>query len=199
MKPMAFFWLTGILLLALLLGSGCRRSQTAAEAPPAQAIPTYPDVAPDFQLTDLSGNLVRLSDYRGQGVILDFWATWCPPCVQEIPHFIELYEAYHEKGLTILGIVVNDSRENVEQFVQEKGVPYPVLLGSSEEIREIAEAYGGVQYLPTTFLIRPDGTIYQRLIGYHDKATLESLLPEILPAPEEPTAAVESPLLTEER
>ncbi|MBM3215987.1 TlpA family protein disulfide reductase [Candidatus Poribacteria bacterium] len=137
--------------------------------------------APAFTLTNLAGESVSLKSFAGKGVILDFWATWCAPCVQEIPHFADIYEANKEKGIVVVGISLDDQRDQVVQFVQQTKVPYPILHGSADELAKVAADYGGIQYIPTTFFIDPNGRIVQRLEGYHDKADIESHLPAITP------------------
>jgi len=118
--------------------------------------------APDFELTDLSGKTVRLSDLRGKAVLLNFWATWCPPCKVEIPWFIDLQKQYGAQGLQIVGVSMDDAKPAaVAKFTQEMGINYPVLMGNDK----IADLYGGVQALPTTFYIGRDGKFVSRVFG----------------------------------
>ncbi|MFB0519476.1 MAG: peroxiredoxin family protein [Acidobacteriota bacterium] len=129
--------------------------------------------APDFALPDLEGKTVKLSDFKGKVIIIDFWATWCPPCVKEIPHFIELYEQYKENGFQMIGIAIQSgSATNVKQFVEEHGINYPILMGNKEITRE----YGGINAIPTTFVIDRQGRIVQKYIGYRDKEVFENQL-----------------------
>ncbi len=133
--------------------------------------------APDFALPDLNDKEVRLSDFLGKVVILDFWATWCGPCVTEIPHFIELQKAYEEQGFKMVGIAVDrEGKEVVAPFVEEHGVDYTVLIGN----REVSELYGGVRSIPTTLVINREGTISKRYVGYQGKSVFESDLKELL-------------------
>ena len=128
------------------------------------------DPAPDFQLTDLNGKPLQLSALKGKVVILDFWATWCPPCRAEIPHFKELDAQYKSRGLEMIGISLDQGGESVvKSFLQEQGVTYPVALGDERIVR----AYGGIRGIPTTFLIDKQGRIAKKLVGYHDKKVFE--------------------------
>ncbi|MGB9236878.1 MAG: TlpA disulfide reductase family protein [Terriglobales bacterium] len=126
-------------------------------------------LAPDFSLTDVSGRALRLSDYRGKVVILDFWATWCEPCKQEIPHFIDLQNKYPQR-LEIIGISMDDDVDPVRAFQQQYKMNYPVALGTAH----LADQYGGVLGLPITFVIDPSGQIVARHIGATDISVIEN-------------------------
>lgn len=126
-------------------------------------------VAPDFQLEALDGTTVRLSDYRGKAILLNFWASWCPPCREEIPWFVDFQNKYGPQGLQVVGISVdNTDPKEVTEFIRRRGVNYPVLLADDK----VAEAYGGVEGLPTTFFIGRDGHITRLVEGLvgHDEA-----------------------------
>ncbi len=98
-------------------------------------------LAPDFELTTLDGNRVKLSDYRGKAVLLNFWATWCSPCKVEMPWFVDMQKHYGNDGLVILGVAMDDSdTPKIAQFASEMGVNYPVLLGTDK----VSEEYGNV-------------------------------------------------------
>ena len=124
--------------------------------------------APDFELTSLDGKRVKLSDYRGKAVLLNFWATWCSPCKVEMPWFVDLQKKYGTDGLVILGIAMDDTETpKIAQFASEMGVNYPVLLGTDQ----VSEAYGNVQFLPTSFYINREGKIIAKgagLLGRND-------------------------------
>ncbi|MFH0777844.1 MAG: TlpA disulfide reductase family protein [Candidatus Eisenbacteria bacterium] len=123
-------------------------------------------LAPDFELSSLDGKKVRLSDFRGKVVILDFWATWCKPCRMELPHFIELYEEFAEQGLEILGVSLDRiGPRELGAFVEEWRIPYPVVLGSGE----VVQSYGGIRGIPTTFVIDKTGRVYRKYVGYRKK------------------------------
>lgn len=129
--------------------------------------------APDFALTNLSGKTVRLSDFKGKIVLLDFWATWCPPCRREIPDFVQLQKQYASKGFTIVGIALDDGGAAVVKPVAQKlGVNYPVVIGNAQ----IADDYGGIQALPTAFLVGRDGKILNSFVGARGKSEWEQTI-----------------------
>ncbi len=127
--------------------------------------------APDFEVTQLDGTRLKLSDLRGQRVVLDFWATWCGPCVMEIPHFAKLHREHASESLTILGLSRED-RVVLKKFVETHDVPYTV---ASVENVELPEPYAGVRSIPTTFFIDASGTVQEVLVGYHDFESLKRL------------------------
>ncbi len=110
--------------------------------------------APDFTLTDANGASVKLSDYRGKVVLLNFWATWCGPCAMEIPWFIDFEHQFKSRGLEIVGVSMDEEGwAAVKPYVAEHNVNYRVLLGNDS----VSQLYGGVESLPTTFIIDRDG------------------------------------------
>jgi thiol-disulfide isomerase/thioredoxin len=118
-------------------------------------------LAPDFSLSDLSGQKLSLSAYGGKVVLLDFWATWCEPCRQEIPHFVELQNNYRDQGLQIIGVSMDDDPEPVRKFYGQFKMNYPVVMGNTKT----GELYGGILGLPIAFVIGRDRRIYTRHIG----------------------------------
>jgi thiol-disulfide isomerase/thioredoxin len=146
-----------LLVLAFLLLAGCGPTDQQSASAPAAATPT-PELARDFTLTTLDGESVSLSDYRGQWVLLNFWATWCSPCVEEMPYLSRLAA---ERDLVVLGINFKEDAASVAQFVAEKGIDFPILL----EPDDITLLYYGVRGLPRTFLIAPDGALAHTAIG----------------------------------
>lgn len=126
--------------------------------------------APDFELVSLDGRKVKLSDYRGKAVLLNFWATWCPPCKIEMPWFVDLQNKYAKDGLVVLGVAMDDSEpRKISEFAHEMGVNYPVLLGNDQ----VSDDYGDVQYLPTTFYIDREGKIVAKAAGLFDRKQVE--------------------------
>jgi|HubBroStandDraft_5_1064220.scaffolds.fasta_scaffold05880_3 peroxiredoxin len=126
--------------------------------------------APDFALLTLDGHKVKLSDYRGKAVLLNFWATWCPPCKVEMPWFVDLQKQYGKDGLVVLGVAMDDTEPGeIAKFASDLGVNYTVLLGTNK----VSDDYGDVQYLPTTFFIGRNGAIVDKLTGLLDRKDIE--------------------------
>ena len=135
-------------------------------------------LAPDFTLSDASGNAVKLSDFRGQVVLLDFWATWCVPCQTEIPWFVEFQQSYRDRGLAVLGISFDDDGwKAVKPYLEVKRINYPVMIGNDP----VSDTYG-VGSLPTTLLIDKEGRIAVTHVGLCGKndylAEIKTLLDE---------------------
>jgi peroxiredoxin len=133
--------------------------------------------APDFILQSLDGSSVKLSDFRGKAVLLNFWATWCPPCKVEMPWFEDLQKQYGKDGLVVLGVAMDDSEPaTIAKFASELGVNYQVLLGTDK----VSDDYGDVQYLPTTFYIGRDGAIVDKMTGLLDRKDIEQAVKKTL-------------------
>ena len=126
-------------------------------------------LAPEFSLPELTGKTLKVSDYRGKVVLLDFWATWCDPCREEIPHFVELQNKLGDQGFQIIGVSMDDGPEPVRDFYRKFKMNYPVVMGNAQ----IGELYGGVLGLPIAFVIGRDGRIYSKHIGATDISLLE--------------------------
>lgn len=176
----AYIWIAaavGLLATTYLLLGKNETQQPVAPTPTCYALaPTeISGVAPGFTLTDMNGKSVSLADFKGKVVILDFWATWCPPCKREIPDFIKLQSEYGSKGLQIVGIAL-DQPNKVQAFVKDNGMNYPVLPGTSE----VAANYGGVEGIPTTFIIDKSGKIVTKYEGFRPKETFESQIKKLL-------------------
>jgi len=125
--------------------------------------------APDFTLTDLDGQKVSLSDYKGKVIIVDFWATWCGPCKMEIPSFIKLQEDYKD-DVVVLGISLDQGGPKVVvPFAKKMNINYPIVYGDGS----VVQAYGGVRGIPTTFVIDRDFNIQRKYVGYTDHKVFE--------------------------
>jgi peroxiredoxin len=164
--------ITLLLLLTLSLAA-C----TASEATQRQGVEEGIR-ARDFTLETLDGEQVSLSDYRGSVVLINFWATWCPPCRAEIPDFEQAYREHKDQGFAILGVNEQEAGETVRPFVDQLGVSYPVLLDKSGKVANEYRALG----LPVSILVDRDGVIHTRHIGFLSTDVLKEHLDKILPA-----------------
>lgn len=163
------------LAVATVLAMGaCSREEGAT--PEANAPRPLAETAPDFRLADLAGHEVALSSLRGKTVLIDFWATWCPPCELQIPILSEIDAAYRARGVQVLGVSVDKAGpEVVAQYTQKHGASYTILLGSEALARDF-----GVPGFPSLIVVAPDGTIHSRHVGLVEKADLERLLTSLL-------------------
>ena len=161
-----------------------------AEAPAPRALSDDPDArvvrfasnpiaAPPFLVADIDGNVISTAEWHGKVVLLNFWATWCPPCREEIPEMIELASRYKDR-LQVIGVSMDDgSVDDVKAFVKEEGMNYPVVMWSPEIVRE----YGGVPALPTSFVINPAGRVVQKHVGLFSIDTYETEIRALLGLP----------------
>ncbi|HET6512670.1 MAG TPA: TlpA disulfide reductase family protein [Candidatus Kapabacteria bacterium] len=133
--------------------------------------------APDFTLQDLNGQEVRLSDFKGKVVVLNFWATWCPPCRKEIPDFNELQAQYGERGVQFIGVALDEEGlTKVKKWTSTNPVNYPVVIADAT----IKKAYGEMNAIPVTLLIDRQGMIRTKYIGMRQKAIVESMIAPLL-------------------
>ncbi|MFA7227837.1 MAG: TlpA disulfide reductase family protein [Melioribacteraceae bacterium] len=134
-------------------------------------------LAPDFTLPTTDGKTIKLSDLRGKVVILDFWATWCPPCRKGIPDLIELKKKYGSKGFEIIGVSVDtDTKDEVVPFMKEKGINYPVVYGNMN----VYQQYGGIRAIPTSFVVDKQGKIVASYEGLIPHSTYENHIKKLL-------------------
>jgi peroxiredoxin len=131
--------------------------------------------APEFTLTDINGKAVNLSDFKGKAVILDFFASWCPPCRQEIPDFIQLQKSYSDKDFTMIGVALV-SAEDAKDFANKEGINYPVLPDNGK----VSDSYGPIRSIPTTFVLDKSHKIVKMYIGFRPKSTFEADIKELL-------------------
>lgn len=151
----------------------------ASRQPLPTPVPAPGDVqlVPDFVLKDIHGNNFRMADLKGKVVILDFWATWCPPCTVEIPWFVELYDSYRAEGLEIVGVAMDDEGlAAVKPFAEQYKMNYRVLLGNDS----VATLFGGVYGLPTTFIIDREGRIRDKHVGLVSRSVFEEAVKKLL-------------------
>jgi peroxiredoxin len=134
-------------------------------------------LAPSWELQDLDGKTVHSADFAGKVIVLDFWATWCPPCRGEIPGFIALQRKYSAQGFAVVGVSVDEAGvKTVKAFAQKEGINYPIVLTDSK----VVDAYGGIDGLPTTFIIDRSGHIVKQHLGFTDQAEIENEIKPLL-------------------
>lgn len=162
-------------VIALGIYFGYHKARAAGPAFATKLAVSTP--APDFSLESLDGKDMKLSDFRGKAVLLNFWATWCGPCKIEMPWFVELQNEYASQGLQIVGVAMDDaSKEDISKFTKEMGVNYPILIGKEA----VGDEYGGVPALPETFVIGRDGKIVDKILGLRGKAEIEDSIKKAL-------------------
>ncbi len=127
------------------------------------ALLALPAAAKDFSFQDIQGNTLRLTDYRGKWVLVNFWATWCPPCQQETPDLIALHNAHKDSDLVVIGVALDSKRPAVANFIAKYGITYPIVIGSYTMAEYEVSA---VEALPTSFLYDPAG----KLVSYQEGA-----------------------------
>lgn len=134
-------------------------------------------MAPAWTLQDLDGKQVSSAELAGKVVLVDFWATWCPPCRKMIPGLVELQEKFRDRGLVVVGISLDEGgAETVREFNRKFGVNYLSLLGDAE----VVSAFGGVRGIPTSFLIDREGRIVSRHVGYIPRDDLQAEIEPLL-------------------
>lgn len=162
-------------VLATALMVDC--SSWTTQAPEGMRAANDRKAAPDFTLNDAKSAQVKLSDYKGKVVLVNFWATWCGPCKVEVPWFVELEKKYQDRGFAVLGVSMDDGRlQVVRTFMEEHKVNYRVAIGTDQ----VARLYGGVDSLPTTFIIDRDGRIASAHIGLASKSNYENEILQLL-------------------
>lgn len=135
------------------------------------------DKAPDFELVDLEGNKQQLSDYKGEGVFLNFWGTWCPPCKKEMPYIERQHKAFEGKGVHVLSINIAESRLKVETFRDQYGMTFPIAIDKGKSVMGVYN----VGILPATYLINKDGRIEQIITREMSEDEIKSLMESIQP------------------
>lgn len=157
-------WITGIFLFTIFT-FGCQKDVGAGPA------------APDFSLPDLSGKMVTLKQYRGKIIILDFWATWCPPCRAAIPELVKLQKKYRDRGLIVLGISVDDKRSVDNAYLRSFGKQFNINYSILRYNLKVIEAYFGREApaLPTIYVIDRQGQLRDKFVGFNPDGVRNSL------------------------
>ncbi len=169
--------LAKLALAALLLSFAASLTAcTGSESAPPEGV-SEGKRARDFTLANLAGMDVSLSDFQGQVVLVNFWATWCEPCRDEIPGFEQVYRTYKDDGFVVLGVNLQESRDQVEPFVDSMDVTYPILLDQGGDVTSEYRTLG----LPMSILVTPEGVIHTRHVGFLSDRFLEKYLQELLP------------------
>jgi peroxiredoxin len=164
------------IVISLMLVFGIQKTRHNRETP-AGKLQGQP--APDFSLASLDGKNLKLSDFHGKAVLLNFWATWCEPCKIEMPWFVQLQQQYGPKGLQVLGVAMDDTDpKDINEFAHKMGVNYPIVIGKEA----VGDQYGGIPYLPSTFYIDRDGKVVDRVYGLVSRSEIESDIKKALSA-----------------
>lgn len=164
-------FLLAVIVALVIIGTG-RYLAHRTQAIPA---PSPPSAAPDLAMTDLDGNHINTGDYRGKVLLVNFWAAWCVPCTEEIPEFMRLQQKYKNK-LQVIGISIDDNESELRSFYKNHKMNYPVIRGD----QKIADGYGGVPGLPTTYIIDQEKHIRGRRVGVTDFQKLEQQISSLL-------------------
>jgi len=147
-------------------------ADSTATAPPGRS----PKAMPDFVLQDLAGNRVKLSDFSGKAVLLNFWATWCPPCKAELPDLVEIQKQFGGDQFTVIGVSLDQTGvEGVRRFVQEWQLNFPILMGNED----IVVSYGNFRGIPTSFLLDSRHELTRRYTGLVTRKMLETDLSKV--------------------
>ena len=164
--------LLGLALLAMGWPARATAQLAGAAAPPYACSPLARPANLDFMLKDLTGADVRLSDFRGKVMLVNFWATWCGPFKIEIPWFVDLQARYGKDGLQVLGISIDDTLDKLTPYAAQYGINYPVLQGRGR--REVHNAFGSLWGIPTSYIISREGKLCAKHIGATPRAGFEA-------------------------
>jgi len=171
------FVFAGAFLLYRNWQAGLELGKTAQESPSWPPGATGSRTAPSFSLKDTNGNIYSSSQFTGKPTVINFFATWCPPCRNEIPGFVEVYNRHKAQGLELIGISLDtDTRGELAGFIMANKIDYRILFGDLPTAR----AYGGVTTIPTTFFVGKDGEIKNIHVGYIDKDAFDQEVRKLL-------------------
>jgi len=171
------FFVGVILLLFVVNNTGSEPEQGPYPPNYVPANQTKTVMAYNFTLPTSDGKQLKLSDYKGKVVIIDFWATWCPPCRKGIPDLVELKKKYGSKGVEIIGVSVDqETKPDVVPFIKEYGINYPIVYGNTN----VYQQYGGIRAIPTSFIIDKEGKVVASYEGLISKAAYEDHIKKLL-------------------
>lgn len=170
--------------MLMVVAAGCSRQSdatksaaTASAAQPALAALPKLGPAPSWRLKDVNGNVVSSEQFKGKVVVLDFWATWCGPCRQEIPGYTDLQKKYGKDGLAIIGVSMDEGGPGVvKEFVEKFGVNYQMVMNDDA----VTSAFGRMEAIPTTYLIDRTGQVRDRKVGVEPTAEYERKITSLL-------------------
>ncbi|MBF0585979.1 TlpA family protein disulfide reductase [Prosthecochloris sp. N3] len=172
--------LRAVAIAGLCAGMIACQPEQAETAKPAA---TKTIQAPSFTATALDGSVVSTSDLEGKAYIVNFFASWCPPCRAEIPDMVELQSEYEKKGFTFIGVAVNEDEARMQDFIQSNGINYPVVMVDQQIIDAYSRyARGGLRSIPTSFVISADGALSSVVVGAQSKAAFDDLITVALDA-----------------
>jgi len=132
--------------------------------------------APDFELSTLDGGKIRLSELRGKGVLINFWASWCKPCRDEMPAIQRVYDLHKDKGLEVLAVNIAETAVTVDGFVRHLDLSFPILL---DQNREVTRLYG-IGPIPSSIFVSPEGKVVRKVTGQMEESQIESMVLETL-------------------
>lgn len=157
------------LLAITMIAAACSSSESSSSA--------KLNKAPGFALEGMDGKTVDFKEYQGKLVLVDFWATWCPPCRRSIPHLAELHKKYSSRGFAVVGISLDQTgRESVANFARENSIPYTVLMGS----QDVAESWNIGGGIPVAILVNREGAVVEKIVGYKDSQFWERKIAQYL-------------------
>ncbi len=190
MSPRLFFIACAIIVSSVFAGLYLPQNTTApnqqttiVNATPAIGMAIKANtlkMRPDFQLPDITGKIRHINEWNDRVIVLNFWATWCQPCLHEIPAFNLLHTKYQDKGVTFLGIAANDKAE-IERFTKILPIAYPILIGGESQAYEIAEQFGNIySIIPYTVFIAANGQIHSTVAGLLSEQETEKIIKALL-------------------
>jgi peroxiredoxin len=180
-------------VVALMIYAGARLSRKPVQAGGVAPVDAQEEssmikpgsMAPNFELKTPDGKPVKLSDYRGKAVLLNFWATWCGPCKVETPWLVDFYKQYQPQGLEVVGVAMDSEHDEIPKFVKDMDINYTIVEGTEN----VSDAYGGLDGYPVNFFVDRNGKIVDVVIGLRSHSDMEDDIKKVLAAPAQTAAA----------